>query len=162
MSLMRKGHLSVAAAVAVASALLVLAFTAAWASARQSSAKPRTETEFTVFDKTIAARNTANGGVVFRDILAEANDHSELVGHLRGVGTPCGHGCFRLKVRVHIFGAGDLEVRGKFLESATHRQNQRLIIIGGSGEFNGAAGKVIVHSLPRPRGSSLLKFDFVQ
>jgi hypothetical protein len=118
--------------------------------------------QFTVFDKTIASHNTANGGVVFRDILAEPNDRDDLVGHLRGVGTPCGNGCFRLKIRVHIFGAGDLKVRGKFLENRPHRQNNRLIIVGGSGEFNGAAGKVTVHSLAHPRGSSLLTFDFVQ
>jgi hypothetical protein len=157
---MRKGHLSVAAAVAVASALLVFALMAASASARKSAAKPRAETQFTVFDKTFASRNTANGGIVFRDILADPADHDDLVGHLRGVGSPCGNGCFHLKLRVHIFGAGYLKARGKFLENRPRRQNNRLIIIGGSGEFNGAAGKVIVHSLRR--GSSLLTFDFVQ
>jgi hypothetical protein len=144
-------------------AVIVIAIPAAAASARRSSAKPRTETQFTVFDKTIAHHPSAKGGVVFRDILAEPNDHSDLVGHLRGVITPCRHaGCFLNKDRVHIFGAGDLKVRQKFLESAPDRQNQRLLIIGGTGEFNGAAGKMIEHVIATNPDRALLKFDFVQ
>ena len=151
--------------IAAAVAVVVVGVPAVSASARRSSAKPRT-THFTVFDKTIGHHPTANGdGVVFRDILAKPNDRDQLVGHLRGVIRPCAHhggSCFLNKDRVHIFGAGDLKVRQKFLESAPDLQNERLIIIGGTGEFNGAAGKMIEHVIATNPDRELLKFDFVQ
>lgn len=160
MSLLRKGRLPVAAVVAATSVVLVFALGAPSASARKSSAKPRTETQFTVFDHTFASQRTSSGGFVFRDVLTEPNDRDDVVGHLRGVGTGCGQGCFEIKALVHIFDEGYLKVRGKFLRNRPSRQNNRLIIVGGSGAYNGAAGKVRVHGLGG--SNSLLTFDFVQ
>src|SRR5262245_5859005 len=68
-----------------------------------------------------------------------------------------GHRRARVRAVANFTGRGSLKVKGVF---APGNNNSRIPIIGGTGEFNGAAGKLKTHSLGHNR--THLKFLFVQ
>jgi hypothetical protein len=159
MGLVRRGVARLTVATVTASAVVLLAGMAVTASARVASAKPRVETRFTLLEVRTSSRRVGNGFVSRGKLFVPGTD--DLVGHDIVAGRPCPSGrCFKIRALVHINGEGDLKIRGKVRRGAGSRANRRFLIIGGTGEFNGAAGKLIVSSLGGRR--TLLHFDFVQ
>jgi hypothetical protein len=159
MGLVRRGAAQLTVATVTAAALALLAGMTVTASARVASAKPRAETRFTLLEVTTSQRRVGHG-FVSRAKLFIPGTH-DLVGHDIVAGQPCqSRRCIKIRALAHINGEGDLKIRGRVRRGASSRANRRFLIIGGTGEFNGAAGKVIVASLNTRR--TLLHFDFVQ
>jgi hypothetical protein len=92
--------------------------------------------------------NTARGLLVHRGVP---------VGHDVIKFTVLGHRRARLRAIAYFTGRGSLKVKGVI---SGRNNNNRLPIIGGTGAFNGAAGKVKVNNLGHQRAH--LTFVFVQ
>jgi hypothetical protein len=87
--------------------------------------------------------------------LVTPGDRSDRVGRYTGKFTPRGHHATRIRAVGTFFGEGTLKVKG-----VQGRGNNRILVIGGTGAFNGAAGKLKIHSLAH--GNARLTFLFVQ
>lgn len=160
MSLARKVRRPIAAAAVLSAALVALAAMSISASGRTASAKPRFERNFTLLEVSGRSHRTSNGGFITRGKLyIPGND--DIVGHDIVAGRPCSSGrCFKVRALVHINDEGDLKIKGTVRRGAGSHANRRFLIIGGTDDFDGAAGKLIVSSLNTRR--TLLHFDFVQ
>jgi hypothetical protein len=92
---------------------------------------------------------------VVRGRLKDAANRSNRVGRFEAKFTPRGHHRVRIRAVATFDHVGSLKAKG--IEGPG---DNRLPIIGGTGAFNGAAGKLTTHDL---RGNhTLLKFVFVQ
>ena len=56
-----------------------------------------------------------------------------------------------------IGGFGDIKYRGN-----VRRGDNRLNVVGGSGDFNGVGGKLVFHNLNRSGTKEILEFDLVR
>jgi hypothetical protein len=94
---------------------------------------------------------------VFREKLLDPNNRSNKVGRDRA---KCRAKPRKIKCRVKyhlngkIGGFGDIQVRGDLDPGPDH-----LVVLGGSDDFNGVAGKVIVRT---PKGPTRIHFDLVR
>jgi hypothetical protein len=132
---------------ALAGAGLVCALLAAGASARA-------ETHFTVIGLAKSSR-PSGGGVIVRDQLVSPGDRDDVVGHARIKFTPrSGH---RVRARgTFTVGGGTLKVKGVFGPGS----RGRILVIGGTRRWNGAAGKVKLRSAGE--GAERYSFSVVQ
>jgi hypothetical protein len=126
----------------VVAALAVLA-----AAVFSASAGARTESRFSVVADPTAGHAHANA-FHLRGRLRDPFDRDDIVGHFRATFKRGGH--FR---GIFNFGNGKLKANG---DQARHR----VPIVGGSGVWNGAAGKLKIHNLSHNR--ALLTFVVVQ
>ena len=127
--------------ILLASALAVLAFAAVAATALAA-----TTTEFSVIAQTTSHHATPDHHFVIKGRLLQPGDRDDVVGHFKARFGPHHH-----IQAVASFPDGSIKVQGK---------GNRVPIIGGSGRWNGAAGKMVVH--PRPHNNALLHFTVVQ
>jgi hypothetical protein len=114
---------------------------------------------FTVISKETSFRDTPNG-FRFKDKLFNPRNRSDRVGRDRG---ECEFRRRGRRVRCHavihlngdIGGFGNIKVRGGFT-----RNDNRLEVVGGTDDFNGVAGKMLLHE--RGRKVDKLHFDLVR
>jgi hypothetical protein len=133
---------------ALAAAFVVLAVIAATAGAR-------TETRFSVVDIQTSQKALSHNTILTRGRIV--NLAGQRVG--RSVVKITFHQKARTaRIRAIAFfrGEGSLKVKGRLAQGG----DQRIPIIGGTGDFNGAAGKLKTHNLSKRR--TLLTFIFVQ
>jgi hypothetical protein len=86
--------------------------------------------------------------------LVVPGDRSDVVGRYQAKFTQL-HRAFRIRAVATFFGQGTLKVKG-----TESRGDNRILVIGGTRHFNGAAGKLRTRSLSRR--NTLLTFTFVQ
>jgi len=126
----------------VVTALAVLA-----AAVFTGSAGARTESRFSVIADPTHGHAHANA-FHLRGRLREPGDRDDIVGHFRATFKRGGH------IRaIFNFGNGKLKANG---DQARHR----VPIVGGSGVWNGSAGKLLIRDLRH--GRALLTFVVVQ
>ena len=113
---------------------------------------------FSVIEKQVSGGPVGQHAFRFKSKLLQAHNRDNRVGRDKG---KCRETPHRDKCRavVHlngeIGGFGDIRVRGDI-----GRGDNRLNVVGGTGDFNGVAGKVLLHSL-RGRANKL-HFDLVR
>jgi hypothetical protein len=94
----------------------------------------------------------------FRDKLLDPQNRHDRVGRARGV-CRFRHGRSKCHALLHfngeIGGFGDISVRGDF-----ERHDRRLNVVGGTHDFNGVAGKMLLY--PVNRRIDRLHFDLVR
>ena len=142
-------------------AALGLALVAIPASAsfdRHASAPLPFDPHFRVFEK--AVFHETPDGFRYKGKLFGRHNHDDRVGRDRGrakIGDNVGHvhGVFHLNGEVG--GRGDLKYRGDI-----ERGDNRLVIVGGSGDFNGVAGKILFHNKNRLGTKTVNEFDLVR
>jgi hypothetical protein len=114
---------------------------------------------FSVIAKTKSGR-AVDGGFAFREKLLDPARPVNKVGYDNGVCKVISQTAARCRVIFHldgeISGSGTIRASGVFNRGTDERIN----INGGSGDFEGAAGKVIVDDFPG-RGQ-LISFDVVR
>jgi hypothetical protein len=144
---MRKSMLVVALAV-LGSALL-------------ASSASAFDHHFTVLSKTTSGSRSGNT-FRFKDKLLDPNNPGNKVGRDHGRCRAAGHHHRVLKCRAvahlngKIGGFGDIRVRGDFT-----RKDNRLNVVGGSGQFDGVAGKMKLHGTSNKR-IDRLHFDLTR
>ena len=112
---------------------------------------------FTVLEKQVSSERISRNTFRFKNRLVDPRNHRNRVGRDRGRCT-FAHGKGRCRAKVHldgeIGGFGDLFVRGDI-----GRHDRRLNVVGGTDDFDGVAGKMLL----RQRGSrpDKLHFDLV-
>lgn len=114
---------------------------------------------FRVFEKAVSLHPHGQNGFRFRGTLFETRDAHNRVGQDR---TDCKQG-HRGKLKCHaiahfnggVGGFGDIAVSGNI-----GRHDRRLNVVGGSHNFNGVAGKVLIHTVSR--NITRLRFDLVR
>jgi len=87
--------------------------------------------------------------------LAEPGHLSDVVGRYQAKFTPRGHRGVRIRGVASFFGQGTLKVKG-----VQRPRDNRILVIGGTGHFNGAAGKLKTRNLSKR--NTRLTFVFVQ
>jgi hypothetical protein len=133
--------------------LLVVAVGVFAAMASANPAKPVT-TKFSVIEIHKSSHSTRHS-FINRGALVRTNDRDDVVGHDVVKFSPRTHQRFEVKGTAFFMGEGTLKVQGGATQG-----NNTIPIIGGTGEFNGAAGKVKTHQLSKKR--TRLTFIFVQ
>ena len=117
---------------------------------------------FTVLEKASFKPFSNETAFRFRGKLFDPRNRDDRVGRDRGVCKVRPSGTLRCRGTYHlngeIGGFGDIKVRGN-LQSG---KPQRLNVIGGSGDFNGAAGKLLFEDLNRRATKSLDHFALVR
>jgi hypothetical protein len=113
---------------------------------------------FSVIEKASSHRTEDGNGFRFRGKLFQVGNRDNRVGRDHGV-CKFRHNGARCRASAHLNGEvggfGDIAVRGNL---RTH--DNRLNVVGGSGDFNGVAGKVLIHNLNRR--TTRLHFDLVR
>ena len=115
---------------------------------------------FTVLDKQTFFKQVSQHKFRFKDRLLDPDNRHNKVGRDRFT---CRSKHHKLKCHglVHlngkIGGFGDIRVRGD-VEAGDHH----LVVLGGSGQFDGVAGKVTFSASPKPGISRKLHFDLVR
>ena len=115
---------------------------------------------FSVISKEVSGEPVGENGFRSKDKLLQPHNRDNRVGRDKAT---CRAAPDRRKIRCHavvhlngeIGGFGDIRVRGDF-----GRGDNRLNVVGGTGDFNGVAGKMLVHDLSRR--ASKLHFDLVR
>ena len=107
---------------------------------------------FGVLLKEKSVKKVGDRKYVFKEKLLDPHNRHNRVGHFRATcrinqnrNARC-HGVFHLNGK--IGGFGDIRVRGDYQPA---RGDKRLNVVGGSGQFDGVAGKAIVHNTRSPR-----------
>jgi hypothetical protein len=99
---------------------------------------------FSVLGKQKSSHRVGHG-FQFKDKLLNPKDRSDRVGRDRGR-CRAKHQALKCRAVAHlngkIGGFGDIRVRGDL-----RRNDNRLNVVGGSGAFDGVAGKVLIHSV---------------
>ena len=132
--------------------LAVLAFVAIAA-----TASARTETRFSAIDIKTSVRHVNRTTIIQRGRLVNPFDRDEVVGHdVVKISFHPKSRSARVRAIAFFRGQGSLKVKGHLGSG----RNNRIPIIGGTGAFNGAAGKLKLHDLSSRR--TLLTFIFVQ
>jgi hypothetical protein len=114
---------------------------------------------FTVISKQVSGERISEHAFRFKDKLLQPGNRSNRVGRDKG---KCREAANRNRIRCHavvhlngeIGGFGDLLVAGNI-----GRGDKRLNVVGGTGDFNGVAGKLLLHTLSR---IDRLHFDLVR
>ena len=114
---------------------------------------------FRVYEKAVF-HETANG-FRFKGKLFDPGNRHNRVGRDHGVCKVRPHNALKCRGTYHfngeIGGFGDIKVKGNL-----HGDDFRLNVVGGSGDFNGVAGKEVFRNLNRRGTKSLDKFDLVR
>ena len=116
---------------------------------------------FRVFEK-LSFHNPNGDAFRYRGKLFDPRNRDNRVGRDHGVCNVRRHvDSLRCRGAVHlngeIGGFGDIKYRGNL-----RRDDNRLNFVGGSGDFNGAAGKLLVRNLNESGTREILKFDLVR
>jgi hypothetical protein len=138
-------------------ALLPLAVAVVAVVVMAATASARTETRFTVVGSKPHGHRLAPHKFLEHGRVSLPGDSDDIIGRYVSRATELGHHRLRSRVITHFRGRGSLKAKG--VETFTSNES-RIPIIGGTGEFNGAAGKLIVDNLSR--GRLLVTFIFVQ
>lgn len=109
---------------------------------------------FAVISETIQSHET-DDGFRFRDHLFQIDNPSNRIGRDHGGCTPRPNRKFKCKVLVHLNGEvggfGDLRINGNFGHG-----DRRLNVTGGTGDFAGVAGKMVLSE-----GTTVFTFSLV-
>jgi hypothetical protein len=113
---------------------------------------------FSVISKTRSFERITQNKFRFTDVLLNPQNRSDRVGRDRGTCKRANH-ALRCHAREHlngeIGGFGDILVRGDL-----ERNDNRVNVVGGTDDFDGVAGKMIVRTLTRNKDK--LHFDLVR
>ncbi len=141
--------------VSVLLVAIAIAAVAATASARNAKT---TTTTLRVVEIRKSSQQTRRSFIT-RGVLVQPGDRNDVVGHDVVKFTPRKHhgrhNQLGVKGVAHFRDRGSLKVQG-----GAGPGDNRLPIIGGTGDFNGAAGKLKTHNLGKRK--TLLTFIFVQ
>jgi hypothetical protein len=114
---------------------------------------------FSVIEKPVSGGTVGEQGFRFKSKLLQPHNRDNRVGRNNVICREAPHRSFRCHAVVHlngkIGGFGDIRVRGDF-----GRGDNRLNVVGGTGDFDGVAGKVLLRSLGRR--ADKLHFDLVR
>ena len=114
---------------------------------------------FSVIGKQVSGGPVGENAFRFKDKLLQPHNRDNRVGRLEGICREAPHRKLRCRAVVHlngeIGGFGDLRVRGNI-----GRRDNRLNVVGGTGDFNGVGGKVLLHNVSRR--ADKLHFDLVR
>jgi len=123
-----------------------------------TSASASFDHHFTVISKQVSGERISSHAFRFKDKLFQPGNRSNRVGRDKGKCREASHNKIRCHAVVHlngeIGGFGDLLVAGNI-----GRGDKRLNVVGGTGDFNGVAGKLQLHTLSR---IDRLHFDLVR
>jgi hypothetical protein len=112
---------------------------------------------FNVLAKQISGQQTQHG-FKFKDKLLDPRNTADKVGRDKGECREKPH-ALKCRVTIHLNGElggfGDLRLAGNF-----SRHRLRLNVVGGSDDFNGVAGKMVLHSING--ATDKLHFDLVR
>ena len=116
---------------------------------------------FTVLAKQKSGHRAGHNAFVFKDKLLDPNNRSDKVGRLRG---KCRFKSQNRKIKCHVLvrlngeigGLGKIRVRGDLDRGPDH-----LVVLGGTRQFDGVAGKVTRHAT-KNRRIDKLHFDLVR
>src|SRR4051794_27846232 len=101
---------------------------------------------FVVNSKTTSVHEADDGTVTFKDILRPTWSRTERVGRDVGRCEPSGHHKYRCRVFTHLDGTvggyGDMIAKGNL----GGRHDNTLLVVNGNGDFDGVAGKLIIHN----------------
>ena len=103
-----------------------------------SGASGQTNTKFSVITLTQSSHPSGEGVVVHGKVV-DPRDRSEVVGHDRARFTPYSRGV-KARIRFHFSDGSVLKVKGGFGPG-----DNKLAIIGGSGQWDDADGKALLH-----------------
>ena len=116
---------------------------------------------FTVFEKAVFKPRPNGNAFRFRGKLFDRRNRSDRVGRDRGHCSVVSHSALQCRGTFHldgeIGGFGDIKYRGNL-----RRGDTRLNVVGGSGDFNGVAGKFVFRSLNESGSKEIDKFDLVR
>jgi hypothetical protein len=117
---------------------------------------------FRVFEKGTFKQLENGNGFRFRGKLFQVGNRDNRVGRDHGVTHfSHDHPAGRVRGTVHLNGEvggfGDIKYRGNI-----RRHDTRLNVVGGSGDFNGVAGKIVYRNLNRSGSKTVDKFDLVR
>jgi hypothetical protein len=125
--------------------LMLVAVLAVLAAALFATSASAFDHHFSVLGKTTSGKQVGQHKFRFKDKLLNPRDRGDRVGRDRGTCRQTHH-ALRCHAVVHlngkIGGFGDLRLRGA-LGQGDHRVN----VTGGTDDFDGAAGKMLLHSL---------------
>ena len=114
---------------------------------------------FSVIGKQVSGGPVGENAFRFKDKLLQPHNRANRVGRLKGICREASQRAIRCHADVHlngeIGGFGDIRVRGNI-----GRGDNRFNVVGGTGDFNGVAGKMLLHNLS-PRADRL-HFDLVR
>ena len=114
---------------------------------------------FSVIGKQVSGGPVGENAFRFKDKLLQPHNRANRVGRLKGICREASQRAIRCHADVHlngeIGGFGDIRVRGNI-----GRGDNRFNVVGGTGDFNGVAGKLLLHNLS-PRADRL-HFDLVR
>ena len=114
---------------------------------------------FSVIGKQVSGGPVGENAFRFKDKLLQPHNRDNRVGRLKGICREASQRAIRCHADVHlngeIGGFGDIRVRGNI-----GRGDNRFNVVGGTGDFNGVAGKMLLHNLS-PRADRL-HFDLVR
>ena len=112
---------------------------------------------FSVIGKQVSGGPVGENAFRFKDKLLQPHNRANRVGRLKGICREASQRAIRCHADVHlngeIGGFGDIRVRGNI-----GRGDNRFNVVGGTGDFNGVAGKVLLLGQSR----SKLHFDLVR
>ena len=116
---------------------------------------------FTVLEKATFHELPNRDAFRIRGQLFDPRNHDNKVGNDHGRCKIRPHGVLRCRGITHlngeIGGSGDIKYRGNY-----RRDDFRLNVTGGSGDFNGVAGKLVFENLNESGTKSLNHFDLVR
>jgi hypothetical protein len=116
---------------------------------------------FTVLEKAVFNPNPNETAFRFRGKLFDRRNRSDRVGRDRGHCSVRPHETLQCRGTFHlngeIGGFGDIKYRGNL-----RPRDNRLNVVGGSGDFNGVAGKWVFQALNRSGTKSLNHFALVR
>jgi hypothetical protein len=125
------------------------------------SASASFDHRFTVFEKASFNPNPNETAFRFRGKLFDPRNRRDRVGRDRGHCTVRPHDALRCRGTFHlngeIGGFGDIKYRGDL-----RRGDRRFNVVGGSGDFQGVAGKWLYRGLNRSGTRSLNRFALVR
>jgi hypothetical protein len=100
------------------------------------------DSHFAVIAEGVQSHET-DDGFVFRDHLFQSDNPSNRIGRSKGGCAERAHHKIKCKILVHLNGEvggfGDLRISGNF-----GRGDHRLNVTGGTGDFAGVGGKVVI------------------
>ncbi len=114
---------------------------------------------FSVIGKQVSGGPVGENAFRFKDKLLQPHNRDNRVGSGEGICRQASQRAVRCHAVVHlngeIGGFGDIRVRGNI-----GRGDNRLNVVGGTGDFNGVAGKLLLHNVSRR--ADKLHFDLVR
>jgi hypothetical protein len=98
---------------------------------------------FSVIEKGVSGESVGEHAFRFKNKLLQPHNRDNHVGRDKGICREAPHRQLRCRAVVHlngeIGGFGDIHVRGN-----VGRSDNRLNVVGGTGDFNGVGGKVLL------------------